>query len=281
MPTSADRTPTLLRRTVRFTLPTSGANEAFASPVTNAYAAWPTPRGLSIYGELEVAVRGEPDPTTGYLVDIVAIDRAVRERLLPFLAERFAAEVRTGRAIEPAALLPELANRLGPLGPSGTAGGRSCEELAWRLTPVTVVSFRTAMPDRIRLAQTFEFSASHRLHCPEYDDARNRAIFGKCNNPSGHGHNYRVAVEASVPLAALPSFGLPDLERIVDAAVIRRFDHKHLNSDCPEFATLNPSVEHIAAVCHRLLAQPLAAGGAHLERVTVWETEKTCAIYPA
>jgi 6-pyruvoyltetrahydropterin/6-carboxytetrahydropterin synthase len=276
MPSPAERPPTLLRRTVRFTIPASGATAAFASPVTNAYAAWPTPRGLSLYGEFDVAVRGAPDPVTGYLVDIVAIDRAVRERLLPVLAERLAEEVRNGRCADPAALLPDLAARLGPLG----ADAAQCDELAWRLTPVTLVSFRPAMPDRVRLAQTFEFSASHRLHCPEYDDARNRAIFGKCNNPNGHGHNYRVAVEVSVPLATLPGFGLPELERTVDATVIRRFDHKHLNADCPEFAALNPSVEHIAAVCHGLLASPLAAGGASLERVTVWETEKTCASYP-
>jgi len=63
--------------------------------------------------------------------------------------------------------------------------------------------------------------------------------------------------------------------------VIDRFAHRHLNADCPEFASLNPSVENIARVCHGLLEGPVRAGGAALHRVTVWETEKTSATFPA
>jgi 6-pyruvoyltetrahydropterin/6-carboxytetrahydropterin synthase len=71
------------------------------------------------------------------------------------------------------------------------------------------------------------------------------------------------------------------LEAIVMREVIDRFDHRHLNADCAEFAALNPSVENIARVCHGLLDAPVRSGGARLRRVTVWETEKTSATYPA
>jgi 6-pyruvoyltetrahydropterin/6-carboxytetrahydropterin synthase len=76
------------------------------------------------------------------------------------------------------------------------------------------------------------------------------------------------------------AFGSAAMEAIVMRTVIDRFDHRHLNVDCPEFAKLNPSVENIAMVCHRLLAPELAAAGVQIDHVTVWETEKTSATYP-
>jgi len=141
---------------------------------------------------------------------------------------------------------------------------------------------RSNSQHRIVLSETFEFAASHRLHIPSLDAEANRALFGKCNNPNGHGHNYRieVAVERSVDDAAAP-FGFADLEDVVGREVMARFDHKHLNLDCPEFRDLNPSVEHIARVCHDLLAPAVAARGAVLRHVRVWETEKTSCLYPA
>jgi 6-pyruvoyltetrahydropterin/6-carboxytetrahydropterin synthase len=63
--------------------------------------------------------------------------------------------------------------------------------------------------------------------------------------------------------------------------VLDRFDHRHLNVDCVEFAELNPSVENIAQVCHDLLSDEITAAGAALDHVTVWETAKTSATYPA
>lgn len=138
------------------------------------------------------------------------------------------------------------------------------------------------MPDHATLTEHFEFSAAHRLHCPELGDDENRRIFGKCNHASGHGHNYRVAVSVRVPVGTgEPALGVGTLASIVNRCVIDRFDHRHLNVDCPEFAALNPSVEHIAMVCHGLLEREVRAAGAKLERVTVWETEKTSASYPA
>src|SRR6185503_14035284 len=98
--------------------------------------------------------------------------------------------------------------------------------------------------ESISIRQSFEFSAAHRLHVEGLDDATNRRIFGKCNNPTGHGHNYRVDVTVVVALDDQARLTLRDLERIVAEQVIDRFDHKHLNRDTAEFASVNPSVEN-------------------------------------
>ena len=135
------------------------------------------------------------------------------------------------------------------------------------------------MPDRLQLQVSFEFSASHRLALPGCTDEENHAVFGKCSNPNGHGHNYRL----DVTVAASPSVAntVATLEAVVDREVMARLDHKHLNLDCPEFAELNPSVEHIALVCRNLLQAPLRTAGLDLVSVTVWETAKTCATVQA
>ncbi len=151
-----------------------------------------------------------------------------------------------------------------------------------QLTPFYSLAMDATRTNQVLLRQFFEFSASHRLHCSEFDDARNRQLFGKCNNPNGHGHNYRleVAVECAVDDRATPAPGLGAIESIVREHVIDRLDHKHLNSDVPEFATMNPSVENIAVTAHRLLETPIRLAGGTLRSVTVWETEKTCCTYP-
>ncbi|MBP7936663.1 MAG: 6-carboxytetrahydropterin synthase [Phycisphaerae bacterium] len=131
----------------------------------------------------------------------------------------------------------------------------------------------------VDIQQSFEFSAAHRLHCATMSDEENRRVFGKCNNPNGHGHNY--GLEVMVTGEPDPSTGvllpIESLEDIVKQRVIDRLDHKHLNRDCPEFAAVNPSVENIARTIWGLLEGRM--GPARLKRVRVWETPKTCAEY--
>ena len=116
-----------------------------------------------------------------------------------------------------------------------------------------------------------KFSAAHFLIFP--DGSAERL----------HGHNYRVEVAVLSPFEPADGrgFDVLDMERIVHGEVIERFDHRHLNLDCVEFANVNPSVEHIARVCHELLVEPIAAAGGTLAYVTVWETDKTASTYPA
>ena len=123
------------------------------------------------------------------------------------------------------------------------------------------------------LTKTFGFSAAHRLHSSALSEEENRAVFGKCNNPHGHGHNYELEVTVSGPIA--PHTGmvmdLAELMKIVQDEVLDRFDHKHLNEDTPEFQTLNPTGENISRVIWDLLKPQL---GERLTKVGVWETPK-------
>lgn len=277
-----------LRRTVRCSLlPTiDGAEDPLRQPRHNPHAGWPTAHGANGVGafcEIEVEVRGEPDPVTGYLINITLLDAAVREHAIGWLTARFGEQFTRSRPIDPATTTVELARRIatGLIPTFAALPGRAVRAITWRITPAFSHRFDFTMPDSIEIRQRFEFSASHRLHCPSLDDATNRALFGKCNSPNGHGHNYEFEVAVSLPLAEAHRFPVGTFDRVVDETIIRRFDHKHLNLDVPEFASLNPSVEHIAKVCHDLLRPALAPHGAALTSVTVWETEKTSCTYPS
>jgi 6-pyruvoyltetrahydropterin/6-carboxytetrahydropterin synthase len=277
--------------------------EAPAPRPHNTYAGAPAMRGLGRYYELVVSCTGHLDPDTGYFLNIKAIDDAARAEALPAIARacREAPWSHPGPVLT--GLLPGLAARL-----RGDSAGRVRRvEAEWRLTPFYAVAASIdlkedgsmpAHPGSVRITQHFDFAASHRLHNPRLSDEDNRALFGKCNNPSGHGHNYRVAPTVVVPAeltAGASPFTLDDLERLTDEAVIQRFDHKHLNIDEPELfdparGGSMPSVENIAKVCYALLKPRIEAvprGGApggvgvKLASVTVWETSKTSCTYPA
>lgn len=264
-----------LSRTVRFCISLSDGELSSAGTVGhNTFAGSPSTAGLAAYYELVVCCEGEVDPITGYLINISEIDQAVRTRAVPLIEQ--SARGRPDRP--PIHVLGEVTAALEPI------LSQPVKSVTWRLTPFYCLTMERAQMERFLIRQQFDFAAAHRLHCPQVSDEENRRIFGKCTNPHGHGHNYRLEVSVSQPLppeGRPPQLSLPDLERIVDEQVIQRFDHTHLNLDTAEFARLNPSVEHIARVCHDLLTSPIAAAGAALEHVTVWETEKTRCTYPA
>ncbi|MEL6329405.1 MAG: 6-carboxytetrahydropterin synthase [Planctomycetota bacterium] len=261
-----------LRRTVRLVV-----NPAATTPTPpnetrgrNGYAGKPAMTGLGAFYELEVACRGEPDAATGYLIDIKVIDNAARGVVAP----RIEAGARTGG--DPAAI---LAGAMGPL--AAALRPVELDSARLRLSPYYAVEMSTDNGQRVLIRQRFDFAAAHRLHVETLSDDENRRLFGKCNNPSGHGHNYQI--EPCVECDPADPIDLAQLEAIVEEVVIERFDHKHLNIDTDEFNTekggVNPSVENIARVSHELLSGPVASAGARLVSTTVWETDRTAATY--
>ena len=123
------------------------------------------------------------------------------------------------------------------------------------------------------LTKTFGFSAAHRLHSSALSEEENKAVFGKCNNPHGHGHNYEleVTVHGEIDPRTGMIFDLGQLMQIVDQEIVSRFDHKHLNEDTSEFRSLNPTGENIVKVIWDLLNPKL---GGHLTKIGLWETPK-------
>jgi len=124
---------------------------------------------------------------------------------------------------------------------------------------------------KIQLSRRYRFSASHRLHSVQLGEDENKRVYGKCNNPYGHGHNYVVEVSVSGPvdLATGMIANLTDLDAFVDSEVIEPFDHKYLNEEIAEFRENVPTTENICIeIFNRLRRFP----SARLERIRVEET---------
>lgn len=124
------------------------------------------------------------------------------------------------------------------------------------------------------------FNAAHRLNNPEWSDAKNREVFGKCNNPNYHGHNYELVVR----VAGEPDPGtgyvmdMKILSDIIRETVTDRFDHKNLNLDTEEFKQVNPTAENIAVVIWNLLREKV---NKKLDlKVFLYETERNYVEYP-
>ena len=133
------------------------------------------------------------------------------------------------------------------------------------------------MPTAI-LSRRETFSASHRLHSAELSDEENRTLFGKCNRPNGHGHNYvlNVLVKGDINTKTGLVMNLSDLQAIILQHVVDKVDHRHLNLDVPEFKTLNPTTENFSVVIWNWLKPHL---GELLYEIRLHETENNIAIY--
>ena len=122
------------------------------------------------------------------------------------------------------------------------------------------------------LTRKAEFSASHFYHNPAFTPEENRRIFGKCNNPHGHGHNYTLEVTVRGPVDQRSGFvvDLKDLKDVLSREVLDAFDHRFLNKEVPEFLHTIPTTENLAiAIWNRLKAK---LNVAELHRVRVYET---------
>lgn len=130
------------------------------------------------------------------------------------------------------------------------------------------------------LTRVFEFSASHRLARDDWDDERNRLVYGKCAHPAGHGHNYRLEVSVSGQLD--PETGMivdaGVLKQMVEEAIIADVDHRHLNIDVPWLRGVVPTVEMITERIWERLESivPKLGHAVVLHRVVLWETPCIC-----
>ena len=128
------------------------------------------------------------------------------------------------------------------------------------------------MAARAYFGRKYLLSASHRLHADSLTEEKNRAVYGKCNNPHGHGHNYvvEVLVGGEVDRETGMVVNMATLDETVEKTILRRFDHTNLNFD-PLFVNQVPTTENLTKVVFDLLKHALPAG--KLEYVRVEETE--------
>ena len=132
---------------------------------------------------------------------------------------------------------------------------------------------------RVKISRKEHFNAAHRLHNPAWNDARNTAVFGKCNNPNFHGHNYEVVANVTGEIDPESGFviDMKVLKQLLKEEIIEPFDHLNLNLDVAEFKTLIPTAENIVVVIWKRLRNRLAA---NLDlSVTLYETERNYVEY--
>lgn len=125
------------------------------------------------------------------------------------------------------------------------------------------------------------FNAAHRLFNPAWTDEQNNQVFGKCNNPNYHGHNYELIVKLIGEVDPVTGyvFDTKVLSDLIKKHILSRYDHKNLNLDCEEFKQLNPTAENIAQQIYKTL-RSLIEPSIDL-KVILYETERNFVEYPA
>jgi len=137
------------------------------------------------------------------------------------------------------------------------------------------------MNNKVAVYRKEHFNAAHRLNNPLWDEATNASVFGKCNNPNFHGHNYELIVKVTgVPDAATGYvYDMKLLSDLIRENVLVRFDHKNLNLDTAEFKNLNPSAENIVVVIYNILREKIEPR--YDLTVRLYETERNFVEYPS
>ena len=134
---------------------------------------------------------------------------------------------------------------------------------------------------RVTISRKAHFNAAHRLYRKDWTLEQNDAVFGKCNNPNYHGHNYELEIKVIGEIDPVTGFvmDLKELSDLVNEKVLEKFDHKNLNLDTEEFKQLNPTAENIAVVIYELLRPHIKPS---LELfVRLFETPRNYVEYPA
>lgn len=237
------------------------------------FGPWASPYSHGHNYVLEVTVEGDVEPSSGMIVNIKIIDDILQERVVAvFDGRSINDEVPDFRETAPSTenLLLYFARDLGKgrLPPQVTLTRLELTE-----TPLLRGTLDT-MSDTMTLTRVYEFAASHRLHAPALSAEQNLDIFGKCNNPAGHGHNY--VLEVTVEGKPDPDTGmlapLEAIDRAVHELVVDRYDHKNLNCDLPEFQDVATTSENVALEIFRRLEGKLPA---RLHGVKLYETARS------
>jgi len=137
------------------------------------------------------------------------------------------------------------------------------------------------MNKRVSVYRKEHFNAAHRLHNPAWDEEKNDVVFGKCNNPNYHGHNYELVVKITGEPSADTGFviDLKLLSDLIKETIIEKLDHKNLNLDVPEFSNLNPTAENIAIVIYEILRKKI--DDKFDLQIRLYETPRNFVEYPA
>lgn len=132
---------------------------------------------------------------------------------------------------------------------------------------------------KVKVSRKAHFNAAHRLYRADWSDKRNDAVFGKCNNPNFHGHNYELEVSVTGEIDSETGFvmDMKELKDLIKEHVEDAFDHKNLNVEVPEFKDRNPTAENISVVIFDKL-RPHISSDKELE-IVLYETPRNFVTY--
>jgi 6-pyruvoyltetrahydropterin/6-carboxytetrahydropterin synthase len=259
-----------LARQVRFSINPFGPQEKAGH---NSFASNPPGEGLAVFFALWVELAGEIEADTGFVINVIEIDKAVREYAVPLFGECIRTRFANRKSLSFAdfgELLKKVWRAL-----NGKFGQGGISSLRLELNPFRKIGIDSEDSKEMTINEKFEFVATHTLWNEKFSKEKNFAVFGKCANPTGHGHNYVVEVSLKVP-ADDKWMGMGTFEKIVDENFISLVDHKNLNADIPQFGKTIPTVENIAIFAWEKLAPKF---GEALNCINVWETDKTYCSY--
>lgn len=215
---------------------------------------------------LDVTITGQLDPRTGMILNMRELKAIVSEVLEEFDHKHLNEDTPYFRALIPTTenIVRVLWGLIAPRLPTGVRLARL------RLYETNDLWAEYDGADEATFARAYSFSAAHRLHAPALTDAENQALYGPCNNPNGHGHNYTVEVSVAGPIDAESGMviAMPDLDATV-RAVLDRLDYHHLDCEIPAFAERPSTGEHIIVYLWDELAPRLEGRLRHLK---LWET---------
>ncbi|HEX9729834.1 MAG TPA: 6-carboxytetrahydropterin synthase [Gemmatimonadales bacterium] len=130
----------------------------------------------------------------------------------------------------------------------------------------------------VTVTRRVHFNAAHRLHRPDLSDAENRALFGPCNNPNYHGHNYELDISVAGEVDPVTGYvaDMGEIKRVAERTVLAALDHKNLNLDVTAFAEVNPTAENIVVAIWSMLEHALPG---RLVKLVLWETPRNYVEY--
>jgi len=239
----------------------------------NSYAGKPYGHGLSFFFELAVGLAGQSQTDTGFVLNVSDIDKIVRDHAVPLFVGRIQNSLANRidmSLVQISALLKDTREVLKDKFPAAML-----IELSLKLNPYRKIAFDCEDMNMVYFSEKFDFSAMHKLWNDKFSKEENFRLFGKCANPSGHGHNYILEVTVKSP--SEQDIRIGDFEQVIDSRFISLVDHKNLNADVPEFSEKNPTIENLAVFAWERLVDKFASEKLH--SVTVWESDRTFCTY--
>ncbi|MCX7800576.1 MAG: 6-carboxytetrahydropterin synthase [Fimbriimonadales bacterium] len=240
------------------------------------FGKWASPFNHGHNYVLWVGVSGVPDAAQGMLVNIKEIDNLLKRRIVSLVDGRSLNDEVPELTGVPTTL-ENLAAWIGGAVRNELQPGLHLEgvrlyekEDLWvELTPDS----EAKMADRVVVCRQYEFAAAHRLHCAELGTEENLKLYGKCNHPAGHGHNYvlEIGVEGTPDPVTGMSVDLEELDRVVTERVLERYDHRNLDVDVPELQGRVTTSENVAIAIWRQLEGRVPG---RLRRVRLFETAR-------